>query len=130
MSTIFQKRDHKTSTRVMLGAWGEDVAVQFLKQKGYKILCRHFTARIGELDIVAKKDGTYVFVEVKTRSSARFGTPEEAMNRGKQERVRKTTELYLLKNHCGDVPYQIDTIAIEYDPKTQKVQIRHIEHCM
>ncbi|WP_276661388.1 YraN family protein, partial [Syntrophomonas wolfei] len=59
-----------------LGLWGEELAAQYLGKKGYKILERNFYTRYGELDLVCEKDDNIVFVEVKTRRSTRFGSPE------------------------------------------------------
>ncbi len=130
MSAISPNPANAPDARATLGKWGEDIAARFLIKKGYSILDRHWTSRIGELDIVAKKADDYIFVEVKTRSSNRFGLPEDAVYGHKQDRLRRMVELYLLKHRLHDVPYQIDTIAIEYEPKTKKTTIRHIEHCM
>lgn len=113
-----------------LGCWGEEQAKIYLKQKGYKILAEHWTSRIGEIDLVAFKGGSYIFVEVKARRSQKFGRPEDAVAWWKQDKLRKTSELFLLKHKLRDVPWQIDVIAIMQDQLTGAVDIKHIENAV
>lgn len=128
-----------------LGCWGEEQAKQFLKKKGYKILAEHWTSRIGELDLVAYKPhsrsadgqmhygaegGSYVFIEVKTRTNEKFGAPEEAIPWWKEKKLRKTAELFLLKNKLFEVQWQIDVIAITRDLLSGEVKIKHLEHAI
>ena len=77
---------------------GEDFAANLLELQGYRILERNFRCRMGEIDLIAEKDGEISFVEVKTRRSARFGMPAEAVGAEKQRRMRRTAEFYL-KSH-------------------------------
>lgn len=121
-------RDPDWSSRHEVGAWGERIALAYLQQKGYLILDRHWTHRIGEIDIVAKKDGRIVFVEVKTRTSLRYGTPEEGIGWHKQQKLRRTANVYMLKHRLNDVPYQIDSLAIVYDAILKETKIRHLEN--
>ena len=78
-----------------LGKIGEEFAANLLELQGYRILERNFRCRTGEIDLIAEKDGEISFVEVKTRRSARFGRPAEAVSTEKQRRMRKTAEFYL-----------------------------------
>lgn len=78
-----------------LGKIGEDFAANLLQLQGYRILERNFRCKTGEIDIIAEKDGEISFVEVKTRRSARFGMPAEAVSTEKQRRMRKTAAYYL-----------------------------------
>ncbi|EAX48690.1 protein of unknown function UPF0102 [Thermosinus carboxydivorans Nor1] len=71
----------------MMGKMGENAAADYLARNGYKILMRNYRCRIGEIDIVAERQGTIVFVEVKTRSSEKFGFPAEAVNYRKQQKL-------------------------------------------
>ncbi|MDP3245243.1 MAG: YraN family protein [bacterium] len=111
-----------------LGCWGEEQAKKFLKQKGYKILAEHWTCRYGELDLVAYQNGSYVFVEVKTRSSDLFGAPEEAIPFWKQNKLRAAAELFLLKNKLRDVFWQIDAVLIKAGPGVGEWQIKHLKN--
>ena len=73
---------------IELGAWGEQQIAESLAHKGFTILDRQWCHKLGELDLIAlSPDGTVVFVEVKTRSSTRFGEPLEAINRAKETRL-------------------------------------------
>lgn len=78
----------------ILGRKGEDIVVKYLKEQGYKILERNFRTPFGEADIIALKEDTYCFVEVKTRTSERYGKPCEAVDYKKQEKYRKIAWYY------------------------------------
>ncbi len=105
--------------------WGESVAAAYLADRGYEILERNIRNAEGELDIVAKQGDCIVFVEVKTRGSQSFGSPEEALTVSKQERLRKTAWAYLEERGCLDALWRIDMVAIE---GTQKGGIDRLEH--
>ena len=121
-------KDPDWKSRKEVGQWGEETAVLHLQDKGYKILARHWTHRIGELDIVTGKDGRIVFVEVKTRTNSRFGSPEDGIGWSKQEKLRRTADVYMLQYHLYDMPYQIDSVAVMYDPMLKETKIRHLEN--
>lgn len=93
------------------GATGEDVAVEFLVSHKYKLLARNFRTKVGEVDIIARDGIQYVFVEVKTRSSSRFGTPSEAITPKKLLSLIKTAEYYLLVNKLGQ-NFRIDAVEV------------------
>ncbi len=78
-----------------LGHRGEDMAATYLDQNGYEILCRNYRTRTGEIDIICRRAGTVVFVEVKTRTSTTFGFPEESITRNKRDHIRKVALEYL-----------------------------------
>ncbi len=80
------------------GQCGEDAAVKHLKNKGYKIVERNYRNKIGEIDIIAKDRENLVFVEVKTRSSDKFGTPAEAVTYYKKQKIVNCAKVYLIKN--------------------------------
>ncbi len=94
------------------GQEGEELAVQFLRRRGYRILHRNFSARQGELDIVAKDRKELVFVEVKMGNSAGFGYPAEAVTATKMGRMQKTALYYLVKNRLTDTPYRFEVVSI------------------
>ena len=77
-----------------LGHEGEDMAVGYLKDKGFTILCRNYKTPLGEADIIARDRETIVFIEVKARSNAGFGEPFEAVDGRKQERLRRIALWY------------------------------------
>ena len=97
-----------------LGAIYEKKAVELLLEKGYQILEKNYRNRMGEIDIIAK-DGMYVcFVEVKFRTNELFGSPLEAVDRKKQNRIRKVAQYYLMCHGKTEwTPCRFDVIAYE-----------------
>lgn len=101
------------------GKYGEDLACQYLKKQGYKILERNFRIRGGEIDIVAKDPapdsaGQIVFVEVKTRYSHEYGLPSEAITFWKIKSLIKTAQFYMQKIGWGERPYRLDVVTIDF----------------
>ncbi len=101
--------------RLCLGKTGEDIACRELRRRGYEILTRRFRTRLGELDIVARDGATIVFVEVKTRTSTKFGTPSEAVTALKQRKVWLMASDYLHRQRLYDRPCRFDVVAISID---------------
>lgn len=89
-----------------LGARGESRTAGFLKRKGYQILEKNFKSRLGEVDIVAKRDDTIVFVEVKTWTAMPFSALEHAISTAKQRRIVSAARLYL-QRHPETAPLHI-----------------------
>lgn len=110
-----------------LGARGEEMATDYLKDKGYRIKERNFRYGKGEVDIIAEESGTVVFVEVKTRSNTTYGAPREAVTPYKQEMLRKTATYYLLHksvpNTCGR--FDVIEILFQGDGKYKLTHIRN-----
>lgn len=95
-----------------LGTVYEKRVAEYLRQQGYRILEQNFRCRFGEIDVVAKKDGYIVFVEVKYRSSDRFGTPMAAVDFKKQRRISNTASYYLYSHHWPtNTPCRFDVAA-------------------
>ena len=105
-----------------MGAQGEADARAFLTQKGARILETNYRRPTGEIDIIARQGRTLLFVEVKRRSSLRYGRPAEAVDRQKQAHILRTAQLYLQENRLRDVPLRFDVIEV------LPGQIRHIEN--
>ena len=80
-----------------LGRKGELWACRYLKKEGYRILERNYTTKVGEIDIIAEEQGVLVFVEVKTRLNDAYGLPREAVDRGKQHKIIRVAQMYLLR---------------------------------
>ena len=74
----------------LLGRQGEELTCKYLKKHGYRIVKRNYTTPFGEADIIANRDGTYCFVEVKARAGDGFGHPAEAVNEAKQRKYRQS----------------------------------------
>lgn len=113
---------HKTSTRDS-GNAGENAALRFLLQKGYKILQRNFRSKVGEIDIIATEGGALVFVEVKTRWNRNYGYPEEAVTPYKLRSIIKTAEYFKLLNPNTPGLLRIDVVALEVEGN-QVLEIR------
>lgn len=108
-----------------IGDKGEEIAAQYLANKGYKILSRNWQLMHRELDIVAMKNNMLIFVEVKTRAENFVVSPAEAVSRRKQKLVIQAADLYINKNNL-DYEAQFDIISIIY--KGNAFAIEHIEN--
>ena len=93
------------------GNKGENVAATFLLQNGYTILQRNWRFKHWEIDIIASKENKLHFVEVKTRTSKKFGNPEEGVNEKKMSSLKKGAEEYLFQNQQWGF-IQFDVIAL------------------
>ena len=91
---------HPAQDARALGLGGEELASQWYTSRGYEILARNWTWRGGELDIVACREGTIVFCEVKARSSRAFGEPPEAVGPLKQARLRRSAAAWFAQQAC------------------------------
>lgn len=111
-----------------IGKKGEDEAVTFLQKKGYEVLQRNFQGRQGEIDIICIKDQVLVFVEVKTRRSAQYGTPLESIRHAKLSSIRITGEYFKVLHPKVPEAMRIDAIAVELDVGGNVINIEHIEN--
>lgn len=100
------------SERSRLGTRGEDMAAAHLEVLGYTIVERNVRTRYGEMDIVARDGETMVFVEVRTRRSASFGTPEESITPRKRQRLAQLALAYVQERELGEQAWRIDVVAI------------------
>lgn len=107
-----------------MGERGEDIAANYLSNKGYKILERNWTFGKDEVDIIARNDQSIVFVEVKTRASAFYGRPEEFVNRHKQKFMIRAANSYI-ERHDIDEEARFDVIGIIINARGR--EINHIE---
>ena len=104
----------------ILGHRGEELAVTFLKEKGYTVLERNWKLGDLETDIIAKQGDEIVFVEVKTRASLNWGAPEDAVDELRKRRMTAAANAYL-KFHRLDNPFRFDIIAIVFNAHVQKI---------
>ena len=102
-----------TMERQALGKAGEDRAVEELERRGYAILARRYRTRHGEIDIVARDGETTVFVEVKARLTAEFGTAAAAVTAVKQRRLVRMAVDYLARHRLAGRPCRFDVVAID-----------------
>lgn len=108
-----------------IGRWGEDTALEYLKNKGYVLLDRNFSRKWGEIDIIMLDGSTTVFVEVKTRKSAAFGYASEYVDCRKTERIRKTCISYL---HTDDADMRFDVVEVYYKSIGEAPHVTQINH--
>lgn len=94
------------------GRLGEKIAQKYLVKKGYTILHQNWTCQWGELDIVAKKGNHLYLVEVKYRTSYKYGDAHEAINYFKLKHLARTARHYLFSQKLFDVSWQFDVICI------------------
>lgn len=113
-----------------LGDWGEEKALRYLSDQGYQLLARNWRTREGEIDLVMEQDLTIVFIEVKTRITDRFGSPEESITSGKQKRLRKTCLTYLQESDNENRDWRIDVIAIEATRIGEITRLDHYENAV
>lgn len=111
-----------------IGKFGEDVAVKYLKQNGYKILDRNFNCKRGELDIVALQKKQIVFIEIKARTNIEYGLPKEAVTKKKLEHIYKTAEYYLYTRNLEKEDTRIDVIEVYI--KNGKFRINHLKQVL
>lgn len=107
-----------------LGAWGEQVAADLLRERGLQVLARNWRRREGEIDIVARDGHTVVFCEVKTRSSAACGVPAEAVTPAKARRLRRLAVLWLTE-HPGAADVRFDVVSVTRR-RHGPVQVDHV----
>jgi putative endonuclease len=108
-----------------LGKWGEDVAAEYLQSKGFIILDRNWRCEDGELDIVALDGEAIVVVEVRTRSSDTYGTPEESLTSQKRRHLQNAALAYLQKKDRLDAVWRIDVVAIDAHRSGDLERIEH-----
>ncbi len=94
------------------GKEAEDFACDYLTKKGYTIIDRNYSERIGELDIVCTYEDYLVIVEVKARIDDRHGAPSDFVTKSKIDKIRKTTEIYIDKNDLYEYQPRFDVIEI------------------
>jgi len=96
----------------IFGKNSESLAAIYLKRQGYRIIEQNYRTRMGEIDIIAKDNETIAFIEVKSRSSAAFGSPKYAITLQKRRKISKLAQQYLKSTHQSHVRARFDVVAI------------------
>ncbi|RVU01462.1 endonuclease [Mucilaginibacter limnophilus] len=108
-----------------LGRKGETIAKSFLENAGYEILDENWTHGKAEVDLIAYKDRVIIFAEVKTRTNAGFGLPEDFVDTRKQKLLAEAADEYIyLMNHQGEVRFDIISVLFN---KNLEYTLKHIE---
>lgn len=106
-----------------LGAFGEELAAGHLRRLGYRIVERNYRCALGEIDCVAVKGGTLVFLEVKTRRSEDFGGPLEAVDRRKRRKMTQLARYYAREKGLLGVPQRFDVVGIWVEMGGPRVEV-------
>jgi putative endonuclease len=112
-----------TYARQELGKLGEELAVAELTRRGYAITARRYRTRCGEIDIVADCGGVLVFVEVKARADAEFGTAAEAVTPWKQRRLTRMANDYLTREGVVNRPCRFDVVTVMFDRAAPLIEV-------
>ncbi|MDE2844754.1 MAG: YraN family protein [Chloroflexota bacterium] len=123
-----------TMTRVRLGRQGEELAAGFLRSEGCGIVASNYRCPWGEIDLVAWDGEELAFVEVRTRSSDKFGTPQESITRRKADHLTAAAQ-HFLQNHYPEndgeeLPWRIDLVSIRLPGGRGSPQIDHVKYAV
>lgn len=119
-----------TTYKQNIGRWGEEVAVRFLEGKGLKLVERNVRTAYGEIDLIMLDRADLVFIEVKARTTAAYGLPEDAITARKREHLIHSAEAYLQLH--ADLPdaWRIDVIAIRGKPGITNPEIEWFQNAV
>ncbi len=123
-------RTLRPSHRQSIGRWGENLAATYLEQRGLTLLDRNARTPYGELDLVLRQGDVVVFVEVKTRTSAAYGLPEEAVTPAKRAHLLDAAQHYLQNHPELDGDWRVDVIAIQGRPGQPDLSIEWFENAV
>jgi len=112
------------------GLIGEKIACDFLGKNGYNILETNYRCPGGEIDIIARQKDTLVFIEVRTKKSRLFGSPEESITPAKMERLRTVAAHYGQNRDNLPATWRIDVVAIQMDRSDRVTRIELIENAV
>ena len=113
-----------------VGILGEKLARDFLEKRGYHIWQTNYRCPEGEIDIVAKHKDFLVFIEVRTKKSLAFGSPEESITPTKMERLRTVAAHYQQTHTDLPLSWRIDVVAVELDQTGKISRIELIENAV
>ena len=111
-----------TQARKERGSRAEDLAVEFLRRQGYKILERNFKLKLGEIDIVAEDQDTLCFVEVRAKAKGGMVSPLESITPTKQRKLSRLALMYLQNRYQSlDVRSRFDVVAVVFDEQGKEM---------
>lgn len=112
-----------------LGRTGEEGARKYLMENGYAIIKSNFTCKCGEIDIITEKEGYIIFIEVKTRTNANYGSPIESISFNKRKSIIKSAKIFLLQRKLTDSAVRFDVIEVlTGSEKETDLNINHIKN--
>jgi putative endonuclease len=116
----------KNISKQELAQTGESLAADFLVTNGYKVLCRNFRVKQGEIDLIVEKDQQLIFVEVKTRSYHSIQSALENVSHKKQTHISNVAQVYCKQNpEFGKYNTRFDVIVVLFDAATGSYNISH-----
>ncbi|MEW6139349.1 MAG: YraN family protein [Thermodesulfobacteriota bacterium] len=116
-------RDALQMTTVKKGQRGEEIAANYLKRNGYRIIRRNFSCKVGEIDIIAQHEGYLVFVEVRSRTDGSSLNPIYTIDRHKQERIVRAAQVYLDRHFTGtpQVRFDVAIVTVTNPPSVEVI---------
>lgn len=117
----------RSDPRHRFGEASEQLAEQFLRAKGYRILERNLRTSLGELDLIVEDAGVLVFVEVKGRATEAYGGARLAVDRRKQAKLVRLASQYLARRHLTDKPCRFDVVLVQGRPSAEG-RIEHLQN--
>ncbi|HET8772126.1 MAG TPA: YraN family protein [Gemmatimonadaceae bacterium] len=108
------------------GALGERIAERWLTRKGWRIVYRRFVNGHRDIDLVAQRDSTIAFVEVKARKGSEFGDPVEAVHHRKQRELTKSAHVWIDRHGRAEEVYRFDVVGVLVDG--ERVLVKHVEN--
>jgi len=115
-----------SSPRLKTGCQGEAVALEYLAARGFRLECRNFRLKTGEIDLVMYDGDVLVFIEVRSKTALKHGTPLETVNYAKRRQIEKTARQYLARKKISqDIRCRFDVIGIVFQPD-HPPKIEHI----
>lgn len=108
-----------------IGEWGEKVACDFLRKRGYSILATNVRVKKFEIDIIAKIKDIFVFIEVKTRTNMTYGGADNAITTRKIDNCIKAVEILIDLEKISGENIRLDLICVDYLSREKKAKIKH-----
>lgn len=112
-----------SNSRQKIGRRGEDMAAEYLAKKGYRIITRNFRTPLGEIDIVARDKTSIVFIEVKSRTGAGYGSPASAVTLKKQQQISRAALIYIKNHNLNDSPARFDVVSILFSGGGSRIEL-------
>lgn len=106
-----------------LGASGEDLAAEFLRKKGYEIVCRNYRCCFGEIDIVTRRRRQLCFVEVKSRRTCSHGSPQESVGRRKQRKLSMVALEFMQRYNLLETHARFDVVAVLFSEQGHTIEL-------
>jgi len=113
------------SSKKLVGKIGEEMALSYLKEKGYQLLEKNFYCRWGEIDLIFKKEDKIIFVEVKTRVGDKKGKPYEAVNFYKIKDLKRAINFYLLTKNYFQYKLSLEIVSVVLNSDLSLKEIKH-----